>query len=269
MAFHPIAHIEKEEEPVNSGIEGWIQNYKEVFLEHPHDTSQLTLILPDDCLVVAGPTRLRHTGYKAKTDYTGTSSLGTDIASSAENLPDFHIIGFANNVTHTETRQVQPLKALGSRRHIFSATNTPVQIQMTRFMILGINTLRSLYGSALFGKDIYDRNSQYANISGSDDASWFNNVEEDIFRVPIGIGIIYNSPATLAGSMQRIAGAEYFEACTLVSKNTSIQSGQTMVMEQVSLLADRAVPWRCGAGTALKRFGNDAHAQVQTVSEML
>lgn len=85
MSFRPIQKIEDDFEPVVYRKDSWVQNYKEAFVEHPHDTSQLTLVLPDDCLMVSGPPRLRH-------------------ASSADD--DFHIIGFANNVSHSETRNV-------------------------------------------------------------------------------------------------------------------------------------------------------------------
>lgn len=249
MSFSPIAHIEKEEEPVVYRKDAWVQNYKEAFVEHPHDTSQLTLVLPDDCLMVSGPPRLRH-------------------ASSADD--DFHIIGFANNVSHSESRNVQPLKAIGSRRHIFAATNQPVQIQMNRMMILGLNTLRSLYADARFGKDIYNRNSKYGNIADVDDASWFSNLEEDIFRVPIGLGIIYNAPASLGGYMKKCAGAEYFEVCTIVSKQVAMTAHDAMIMENVTMLADRCIPWTSSVNTSnLNNDPTDRHAQVQYVSNMM
>lgn len=251
MSFYPIKKIEDSQEPVNHDIDSWIQNYKETFLEHPHDTSQLTLILPDDCLVVSGPTRLRH-ARGGRSD-------------------DFWIMGFANQVNYSETRNVQPLKALGSRRHIFAATNTPVQIQLGRLMILGLNTLRSLYANAQFGTDISIRNTKVSNIDGDRelDGGWLNNVEEDLFRVPIGLGIIFNAPATLAGSMRKMAGAVYFEATTLISHQVALQSGQAFIMEQVTLMADRALPWTSvGTSNGITKWDPDPHAQVSSVSAM-
>lgn len=248
-SFYPIKKIEDAQEPVNHDIDSWVDNYKETFLEHPHDTSQLTLILPDDCLVVSGPTRLRQ----------ARSGRGDD----------FWIVGFANQINYSETRNVQPLKALGSRRHIFAATNTPVQIQMGRLMILGINTLRSLYANTQFGVDITGRNSKYSNVDQDHQGGWFNNVEEDIFRVPIGMGIIFNSPATLGGRVKKIAGAVYFEACTLVSQQVSMQSGQAFIMEQVTLMADRAIPWvSVSTNDGITMTEPDPHAQVSSVSNM-
>lgn len=253
MGFHPISLIERAHEPVVWQKEQWLDNYKEAFTEHPHDTSQLTLVLPDDCLLVSGPPRLRH----------------ADGAFSVGDRETFHIIGFANNISYSETRNVQPLKAIGSRRHIFAATNQPVQINIARMMLLGLNTLRSLYSGASFGKDMYDRNSKYSNIDAVDDASWFSNLEEDVFRVPIGLGVIYNAPASLAGHMNMCAGADYFEACTVVSKQVSMQSNEAMIMEQVTLLADRALPWTSAANNSnLNNNEIDKRCQVKRVSDM-
>ena len=108
--FAPVSKMNAAS-PV-SDISGWVSAYKEAFVEHQHDLSQLTLVLPDDCLIVVGPPRLAHA--------SGDSA--------------FHPVGFINNLQYTETRQVQPLKALGSRRHIFSATNAPVQGSIARML---------------------------------------------------------------------------------------------------------------------------------------
>ena len=254
--FGPIDKIEGENFTYRD-VPNWVDAYKEAFVQHPHDNSQLTLVLPDDCLVVAGPTRLRQAGAAAVNDSTG-------------NLQgSFFPIGFANNVTYTETRQVQPLKGIGSRRHIFAATNSPVQIQIARLLLVGTNTLRSLYALTKFGADM-DVNAKYSqNGKGNNEASWYSNLEEDIFRVPIGLGIIYNSPATLAGDQSFVAGAEYFEVCTLQSKNVSIQSGQATVMEQVTLFADRCVPWEGAATNGVIDIDQSAYRQqVSEVSAM-
>ena len=247
--FRPIQKIEGRSEPVSMNIEDWVNTYKETFVQHPHDNSQLTLILPDDCLLVAGPTRLRQ-------------------AASADSV-EFYPIGFANTVNYSETRQVQPLKAIGSRRHIFAATNQPVQISIGRMLILGMNTLRSMYARADFGNDIADKNSNFSHEPGGLGSAWYSNAEEDIFRVPIGLGIIYNAPASLGGGLDTCAGAEYFEVCTLVNKNVTLQSGQAMVMEQVTLMADRVIPW-CDVSPSgsLKAEYNVQRAPVSAVSDM-
>lgn len=225
MSFSPVTLIEKQ--TVATDPSSWIQQYKEQFVEHYHDSSQLTFIQPDDCLIVAGPPRL-----------SMASTTGTDI---------FNTIGFINSFQYTETRSVQPLKAIGSRRHVFSSTNAPVQITISRMMLLGNNLLKSLYANATFGNGITATNSKYDIKAGNNEGTWWTNVEEDVFRVPFGLGVIWDAPASLAhasNSKNTVhAGAEYFEVCTIVNRSTAIQSGQAVMMENVTLMADRVVPW--------------------------
>lgn len=195
-----------------------MDNYKQAFINQSHDLSELSLVLPDDCLVLIGPPRL--------------SSVNGD--------DNFFAVGFLQTIQYSETRQVQPLKTIGSRRHIFAATNSPVQGSIARMLFLGENLYRALYLLSEEPEYIAKRNSNYAIGSGQD-ASWYTNAEEDLFRIPFGLGIIYNSPASLAG--KKSAGAEYIEVCTLTNRNTSITSGQAMIMEQVSFMGDRVIPW--------------------------
>lgn len=261
MSFKPISGKIENEGYTTRDISSWVTAYKEGFVQHPHDNSQLTLLLPDDCLVVAGPTRLRHASNTSDSSVSAVAnaiSTAVNSANGSSSAGDFFPIGFANSVTHTETRQVQPLKAIGSRRHIFAATNSPVQIQIARLMLLGTNVLRSLYGYS--EKDLRNVNSKYSG-AGEDNynSDWFSNLEEDLYRIPIGIGIIYNAPANLIGLKSNVAGAEYFEVCTIQSKNVSIQSGQAMIMEQVTLFADRCIPWNTiGKGLTLADHKNQS-----------
>ena len=222
MSFSPIRLIEKQ--AIASNPTSWIKNYKEQFVEHYHDTSQLTFIHPDDCLIVAGPPRL-------------SMATGSD---------SFNTIGFINTLQYTETRNVQPLKTIGSRRHVFSSTNSPVQIAISRMMIVGNNLLKSLYANATFGAGITSTNSKYDIKAGSKAGTWWTNVEEDVFRVPFGLGVIWEAPATLAHANNggtSHAAAEYFEVCTIMNRSQAIQSGQSVLMENVNLMADRVVPW--------------------------
>ena len=225
--------------PIKTSISGWVDNYKQAFLEHSHDQSMLSLVTPDDSLIVVGPPRL---------------SFGSD----------FYVVGFVNSMQYTESSAVQPLKAIGSRRHIFSRTNAPVQGTIARLMVLGANLYRALYAMTEVSEAISDRNSQYAVGDSGESSSWFVNLEEDLFRIPFGLGIIYNAPATLAAGTAESAGAEYLEVVTLVNRSVASQSGQSMIMEQVSFMADRVVPWHAYKGPD---FSPDTY--INTVGELI
>lgn len=194
-------------------IEAWDKDLKEQHLEVSHDQSMLTLANPDEALIVVGPPRL------------------------ADKDATFHIVGMMQSLQYSEQSQVQPMKAIGSRRHIFSKTNAPVQGSIGRMLFLGANLYRALYQVADASNFVTDKVSG----NGKTTSSWYANLEEDLFRIPFGLGIIYRTPATNAASTN--IGSDYLEVVSLVNRNVSLQSGQAMIMEQVSFMADRVVPW--------------------------
>lgn len=200
-------------------INDWFSKYKDNHLEFSHDQSMMTLATPDESVLVVGPPRL-----------------------STKGDTDFHIVGLVNSLQYSETSQVQPMKAIGSRRHIMSKTNGPVQGSIGRLMALGPNLLRALYSVtdvAQLGQTV---NARFSAQNKESDA-WFANLEEDIFRIPFGLGIIYTAPVTQAAEGKQVVGADYLEVCTLQNKSSALQSGQTFIMEQVTFLADRVVPF--------------------------
>ena len=212
-----------EQTPV-SDIASWANKYLEQHIQRSHDEAPFTLATPDDSLVVVGPPRLAQAG-------------------SANLFP----VGFVNTVQYSESRQVQPLKAIGSRRHIFASTNSPVQGSIGRMLILGSNLARALYAVASeedLGVVSEKATHKVADRDDISSSSWFTNLEEDLFRIPIGIGIIYQSPGTMTDkTSDEVVGADYIEVCQLINRNVSLQSGQAMIMEQVSFMADRVIPW--------------------------
>ena len=211
--------------PVRTDVSNWMDNYKEQFIEHSHDQSTFSLITPDDSLIFVGPPRL----------------AGKDVT-------QFYAVGFVNSFNYSEQSQVQPMKAIGSRRHIFARTNAPVQGSIGRVMVLGSNLYRALYAMTGLIGTISDRNSKFAVGDNKDKSSWYANLEEDLFRIPFGLGIIYNSPASIAEKSAKSAGAEYIEMIQLQNRSVGFQAGGAMIMEQVSFVADRVVPWSSYAG---------------------
>lgn len=218
--FNPINELENQ--TVVSAFDSWGANYKEAFVETQHDTSLLHLLLPDDCLIFAGPPR------------------ATMLSSGDSRL---YPLGFVNQFSYSETRQVQPLKGIGSRRHIFASTNSPVQGSIGRMLFHGRNLLNALYACANLSDAFASKQSKVNQRFAINESNpHWTNLEDDIFRIPFGLGVVYGSPASMAGQGHSVA-AEYFEVCTIVSKQVSMSSGQAVLMEQVSFMADRVVSW--------------------------
>ena len=134
------------------------------------------------------------------------------------------------------------MKSIGSRRHIFSKTNTPVNGTIGKLMAFGPNLLRALYSQIDTESVKHESNNKFSGADDTNSAIWFTNVEEDIYRIPFGMGVIYKAPGMEAKSTAEGLGAEYFESMVIVSRSVNVQSGQTMIMENVSFMADRIVP---------------------------
>lgn len=212
----------------------WAKQYKEQNIEIGVDNSMFDLVSPDDSILIAGPSRLYHFG-----NFKGEYSDDND---------EFYIIGVCQAVNFSETSQIQPFKAIGSRRHMFTKSSTPVQASIGRMMFHGKNLARALYtGVKNPGSEDPNINNKYAQGVTYAEAHFLTNLEEDLYRYPFGLGIIYHTPKTAhdgsGGNGQVAVAAEYLECCYLQSRNVSIQSGQTVVMEQVQIMADRVVPW--------------------------
>jgi len=214
MGFNPIDNMDSQSVVTNP--ENWVSQYKEAFISKVHDKSMLDLVLPDDCLVVVGPARM--------SQVTTSDSL--------------YAVGFITSISVQEQRNIQPLKALGSQRHIWSASNAPLNISIERVLFDGKNLAAAIYGQADI--DSVERKNPKYNTG-----SWYANLEEDLYRIPFGLGIVYKNPRKLAtnASSSEVVAAEYFESCVISSHASGIQAGQTMIMEQVTMLADRRVPF--------------------------
>jgi len=231
--------------PVTVDLANWAKQYKEQSIEMHHSDAMFDLVSPDDSILVAGPARLSEAADRV----LGAGRFTGDELATAAGV--FYVIGACQSLQIQESSQIQPLKALGSRRHLFTKTNIPATASIGRMMFYGRNLARALYMNIEAPKvTINDKYYQGENTEGKGyNASMFlTNLEEDLYRIPFGLGIIYHTPYTASMASYVVgknmaAGAEYLENCYLQSRSVSMQTGQTMVMEQVQIIADRVVPW--------------------------
>ena len=233
VSFSPINAIESQS--IARDFKEWAEQRHHAFVETQYDDSQHHLILPDECLVFAGPPRV-----------------------NMANDNNVYPLGFIQGLSYSETRTVQPVKGLGSYRHIFASTNAPIQGNIQRMMFHGRNLLNALYATAEVPTGVSDKgngvNARYWEEYG--DPYW-TNLEDDVFRIPFGLGIVYGSPASMARE-QKTVSSEYIEVCVIQNKSVQISAGQTVMMEQVSFLADRVVSWDFHAQTGLNFKPGDA-----------
>lgn len=227
-------------------IADWAAQYGENNIEYKNDMTTLTLCTPDDSICFVGPPRLTGMGIDVN------NNVGTFSTDDSR----FRIIGFMNNITYAESAQIQPMKAIGSRRHFYSKTNQVVQGSISRMVLLGTNLFRLLYG--VTDETFLDDKTKYrhGNFNEGNDLT-YHNLEEDIYRIPFGLGIIYSAPGLNAAegfnalTTGKAIMAEYLESCILQSRRVGLTTGQSMVLEDISFLADRVMPLQAFSSGAI------------------
>jgi len=187
------------------------------------DNSAFEAAHPDDTLVLAGPARrdtASTTGSAAQDTYNG----GTLLA-----------IGMLQTMSITQTKPTQPMMAIGSGRVFFVSGKSQVQWSIGRLFINGRNLLRVLYHNAVVaGVDA----SAFDDIAASSvNSTFFTNLDSELFYIPFGLGVLFrNKVHALLGSM-------YLELAMINSHAIGITAGQNAVLENVTGVCDRALPW--------------------------
>lgn len=233
-AAHLNANLNYKTDP-----ELWTARWKDTNVGFATDASAFSLANPDDTLLFVGPPRLPRKSDSA-----------------------IALVGMTPSFDYTEQSMVQPIKTIGSRLHLFARSNSTVSAQMSRAVFYGPNLLKQLYSvinTNVVGKPGYGLegdNGDYSKDASSSyggtiyasffpdnkmDAGWWGSLGDDLFRVPIGLGVVYNSPGGLNNNSN--IGADYLENCQIMARSISIQAGSGVIMENVSIIADRALPW--------------------------
>ena len=223
MSNYTIYNSAKSAQYVANTQKEWSDHYKDAFLEQSHDFSQLSLLLPDDCLIMVGPPR--HPDWASFNNRT---------------------IGFLRNITIGQQANLQPVKALGSRRHIWAKTNQPVTLQIQRMVFTKGTLLGTLYSIIASDKGNINKNLTYnaGKIGDIPDVyqsqgMMYTNIEDDLFRIPFGLKIFLGSPSIIAN--EKSVPAVLAESCVIQTHQMSITAGEALVLEDVTIYADRLV----------------------------
>ena len=134
--------------------------------------------------------------------------------------------------------------AIGSGRSFYVSGKAQTQWTMGRLFVNGRNLLRVLYHNAVRGgvdPSLFDdvatdgANTQY-----------FINLDSELFLVPMGLGSVFRDKT------HNYVGGFFAELCMITSYAIGWNAGQNLILENVSGLSDRLLPF--GAGTTTKRL---------------
>lgn len=219
--------------------------FQESYVERVMDNAAYTAAHPDDTLVMAGPAR--------KVNISQGGAVGL--------LP----IGMLQAVNFTQTKPTQPMMAIGSGRSFYVSGKAQTQWTMGRLFVNGRNLLRVLYHNAVLGgidPSLFDDVATDSDPSGQ---KYFINLDSELFLIPFGMGTVFRDKT------HGFCGGFYGELMMITSYAIGWNAGQNLVLENVSGMADRLLPFGAGAATAGVRphAGGGSGVTAATIDAML
>lgn len=212
--------------------------FQESYVERLMDNAAYTAAHPDDTLVMAGPAR--------KAGLVG------------EGLPNLLAIGMLQAVSFSSTKPTQPMMAIGSGRSFYVSGKAQTQWQMGRLFVNGRNMLRVLYHNAVMaGVDPskFDDVATEAASSGNGGQKYFINLDSELFLVPMGLGAVFRDKT------HGFCGGFFAELCMITSYAIAWNAGQNLILENVSGVSDRLLPWGADQGDGVRPHGASADLQ--------
>lgn len=198
--------------------------FQESYVERVMDNAAYTAAHPDDTLVMAGPAR--RSGLKEG----GAKSLLA--------------IGMLQTVNFTQTKPTQPMMAIGSGRSFYVSGKGQTQWSMGRLFVNGRNLLRVLYHNAVAGG--IDP-SQFDDVATDlSKPQYFINLDSELFLVPMGLGTVFRDKT------HGYCGGFYAELCMISSYAIGWAAGQNLILENVSGMADRLLPFGADSPAGIK-----------------
>lgn len=205
---------------VVTGVGDW--QFQQSYVERVMDNASYTAAHPDDTLVLAGPAR-----KPGAVNGTGANSLLA--------------IGMLQSIQFSQSKPTQPLMAIGSGRSFFVSGKATTQFSIGRLFVNGRNLLRVMHNNAVAGGLKASGFDDPASLQ--DNSYYFTNLDSELYYIPFGLGCLFRSKAHDA------IGGFYAELCLLNSYGVSVNAGQNMVMESVSGMADRVLPYTAAGAT--------------------
>ena len=220
---------------VVKGYDTW--KFQESYVERIMDNAAYTAAHPDDTLVLAGPARRNAIAQG------GATMLA---------------IGMLQTVNFTQSKPTQPMMAIGSGRSFYVSGKAQTQWTMGRLFVNGRNLLRVLYHNAVAGGVDPSQFDDPATTPISGNTQYFINLDSELFLVPMGLGSVFRDKT------HGYVGGFYAELCMITSYAVGWAAGQNLILENVSGLADRLLPF--GADSTVGGRPNAVGAGVTAAS---
>lgn len=208
---------------ITKTIGSW--RFQQHYVERLMDNAAYTAAHPDDTLVMAGPARL--------------NSVNTGSTSGISSLL---AIGMLQAAQFTQTKPTQPMMAIGSGRSFYVSGKAQTQWTFGRLFVNGRNLLRVLYHNARAAglqSELFD------DIPAEDSShQYYINLDSELYLIPFGLAALFRD------KNHNNVGGFYAELCMITSYAIGFNSGQNLILENVTGLSDRLLPF--GASMAME-----------------
>ncbi len=222
---------------VTKNFDTW--KFQESYVERVMDNAAYTAAHPDDTLVMAGPAR------KSGLVEGGARSLLA--------------IGMLQTANFTQSKPTQPMMAIGSGRSFYVSGKAQTQWTMGRLFVNGRNLLRVLYHNAVAGGIDPSQFDDVATDFSSTGQKYFINLDSELFLIPMGLGAIFRDKT------HGYCGGFYAELCMLTSYAIGWAAGQNLILENVSGMADRLLPFGADTTSAPTRGAGVSRTAIDRV----
>ncbi len=198
--------------------------FQNSYIERLMDHAALTAAHPDDTLILAGPPRMVS---------QATQPVWENM------LP----VGMVQQMQITCQKPTVPAMAIGSGRGFYLSGKAQGTASIARLFVNGRNLLRALLSNAVVaGIDVTKFDDKAGAVA---DAKFFTNLDSELFLIPFGMAVLFRD------KVHNDLGAFYLELCMINTWSLAVGAGQNMIMENVNMLFDRAMPiTAAGVGTA-------------------
>jgi hypothetical protein len=142
-------------------------------------------------------------------------------------------LGGVMNISYQAQKQQMPVFEIGSARPRVVPGPTSYFLSFSRLLTAHSNAKYALY-KWLFND--YKNGINFIRAPGLSEKTHFHGLESELYKIPIGI---YQIIAT--------AGGKYFqyiahEKCTIQNFSNSVQAGNVMIIDNISLMVTRTIP---------------------------
>ncbi len=217
--------------------------FQESYVERVMDNAAYTAAHPDDTLVMAGPAR-KHSLREG-----GAANMLA--------------IGMLQAVNFTQTKPTQPMMAIGSGRSFYVSGKAQTQWTMGRLFVNGRNLLRVLYHNAVLGGIDPSQFDDPATDISKTGQKFYINLDSELFLVPFGLSTVFRDKT------HGFCGGFYAELCAITSYAIGWNAGQNLILENVSGMADRLLPFGADTPAGVRPHAAGSGIQKEDLDKIL